>query len=108
MTKHNLNQSEAAKLLGVSQPAISLYNREMRGKTINLENDREIGKLIEQLSEQMAKGILTHKEFIPKFCEICKTIRAKGLLCQMHKAFDPSVDIANCELCSMTSSMRCM
>jgi predicted transcriptional regulator len=107
MAKHDVNQAEVAKLLGVSQPAISLYCREMRGKTINLENDRDIQILIAQLAELLANGNLSHKEFIPKFCEICKTIRAKGLLCQMHKAFDPSIDVENCELCSLTSSMRC-
>ncbi|MGQ9544057.1 MAG: helix-turn-helix domain-containing protein [Candidatus Bathyarchaeia archaeon] len=32
ITKHNLTQVEAAKLLGISQPAISLYERKIRGK----------------------------------------------------------------------------
>jgi predicted transcriptional regulator len=108
MAKHDVRQAEAAKLLGVSQPAISLYCREMRGKTINLENDQDIQRLIEQLAKLLAKGNLSHKEFIPKFCEICKTTRAKGLLCQMHKTFDPSIDIESCELCSVTNSMRCL
>jgi len=108
MTKHNLKQAEIAKLLGVSQPAISLYNRKIRGKAIDLESDPDVTKLIENLAVSLAKGSLSHKDFIPMFCEICRTIRAKGLLCKMHKTFDPSIDIEKCKLCSVTNSLRCM
>ncbi|MEM2356126.1 MAG: hypothetical protein QXO00_07425, partial [Candidatus Bathyarchaeia archaeon] len=72
MTKHGLKQVEAARLLGVSQPAISLYNRKMRGKALDLEKDKTIEKLIEELADALAKGGMSHKDFTLKFCEICK------------------------------------
>jgi predicted transcriptional regulator len=108
MAKYNLKQAEAAKLLGVSQPAISLYYRKIRGKAIDLENDIEVEKLMENLADSLAGGGLSHKDFILKFCEICKIIRAKGLLCKMHKTFDPSIDIEKCGLCEATNLLRCM
>jgi predicted transcriptional regulator len=107
VNKYELKQAEAAKLLGLSQPAISLYKRKIRGKAINLENDPDITKSVEKLADSMVKGPISHKEFILTFCEICKTIRAKGLLCEMHKTFDPSINIEKCELCSATNSLRC-
>lgn len=107
-TKYDLKQTEAAKLLGVSQPAISLYYRKIRGKAIDLEKDPEIIKLIENLAASLAKGNLTHKNFIQMFCEICKTIRAKGLLCKMHKTFDPSIEVEKCELCLTTNTLKCI
>ncbi|MEM3696793.1 MAG: helix-turn-helix domain-containing protein [Candidatus Bathyarchaeia archaeon] len=107
-TKHNLTQEEAAKRLGISQPAISLYERKMRGKALNLENEPEITKLIENLADALAKGNLSHKEFIQRFCEICRTIRAKGLLCQLHKNFNPALDMEKCELCLTTNALKCM
>ena len=107
-TKYNLTQKEAAKLLGISQPAISLYDRKRRGKAINLENEPEILKLIEDLADALAKGNLSHKDFIQMFCEICRAIRAKGLLCQLHKAFDPTIDVEKCELCLTTKALKCM
>ncbi|MCL6578451.1 MAG: helix-turn-helix domain-containing protein [Candidatus Bathyarchaeota archaeon] len=106
-TRYNLTQTEAAKRLGISQPAISLYERKMRGKAINLENDPEITKLIENLADALAKGDLPRKSFIQAFCEICKTIRSKGLLCQMHKTFDPAIDVEKCELCLLTNALKC-
>ena len=105
--KHNRKQSEAAKLLGVSQPAISLYQRKIRGKAIDLKKDPEIMEQIENMANILAKENLTYKEFIQLFCEICKKIRAKGLLCKMHKAIDPSVDTEKCGLCLVTSSIKC-
>ncbi|MCS7124735.1 MAG: hypothetical protein NZ932_04915 [Candidatus Bathyarchaeota archaeon] len=102
MTKHNLKQVEIAKLLGLSQPAISLYNRKMRGKALDLEKDKDLGRLIERLADALAKGGLPHKEFTLKFCEICKVARAKGLLCNMHKTLDPEFDTERCQLCTAT------
>ncbi len=107
MAKHGLNQEQAAKLLGVSQPAISLYSRRMRGKAIDIGRDAEITKLVESLATSLAESGMSHKEFIPRFCEICRTIRAKGLLCQMHKTFDSTINIEECELCMSIDSLRC-
>jgi len=108
MTKHDLKQNEAAKLLGVSQPAISLYYRKIRGKAIDLQYDRDVVELIENLAASLAKGGLSHRQFIPMFCEICRTVRAKGLLCVMHKAFDPSINVEQCELCLDIISLKCI
>jgi predicted transcriptional regulator len=108
MTAHNLKQAEAAELLGVSQPAISLYYRKMRGKAIDLDNEVEVKRLIEKLTTSLVEGNLPRKDFTLKFCEICKTIRAKGLLCQMHKAFDPSIDVEKCEICSTITNSKCI
>jgi len=104
MAKYELKQGEAAKLLGVSQPAVSLYYRQIRGKAIDLESDTEIIALIENLAASMVKGKLSHKDFIPMFCEICRKIRAKGLMCKLHKTFDPTIIIEKCELCSVIAT----
>jgi|Deesub1362B_J571_1020462.scaffolds.fasta_scaffold00423_13 hypothetical protein len=108
VTRHNLSQEQTAKLLGVSQPAISLYYRKLRGKAINLEKEREIKKMIENLAKTLANENFQHKNFIQAFCEICKMIRAKGLLCQMHKNFDPELDTEKCELCLTQNSLKCI
>ena len=108
MTKYQLKQKEAARLLRVSQPAISLYYRNIRGKAIDLENDHDVRNLVSQMAESLAKGTLLHRDLISMYCEVCRTIRKKGLLCRLHKMFDPSIDIEKCELCSIGSSVRCL
>ena len=108
MNRHKLKQSEAAKLLGVSQPAISLYYRKIRGKAITLEGDADITKLIENMSDSLVVGDLSSKDHILMLCKICRAARAKGLMCDMHKALDPSIDTEKCELCLSTKMPRCL
>lgn len=108
MTEHRLKQTEVADMLRVSQPAISLYCRNIRGRAIDLENDEDIGKLVANLAAALAENMLSRRDLIPKYCEICKTIRAKGLLCELHKAFDPTINVETCELCYTNNSLSCM
>ncbi|HVO85861.1 MAG TPA: transcriptional regulator, partial [Candidatus Eisenbacteria bacterium] len=51
---NGLKQVDVAKLLKVSQPAISLYQRDMRGKAMDLEDDEEIQKLVLKMAEALA------------------------------------------------------
>ncbi len=105
--EHKLKQMDIAKLLGVSQPAVSLYHRNMRGKAIDVEDDRDVRVLVVHAAESLVLGEISHKELIQIYCEICRAIRAKGLLCGLHKAFDPEIDIEKCELCRVSSSVGC-
>ncbi len=107
MTTKGLRQVEVANLLGVSQPAISFYTRNIRGKAIDLENDEEIRRMISNVVGSLAQGSLSHRDLTLMYCGICKTIRAKGLLCNLHKAFDPSIDTAKCSLCKSVVSEVC-
>jgi len=101
MMKHKLKQVEVARLLGVSQPAISLYFRKRCGKAIDLEKESDITSLLENLAASLAKSILSPNEVISEFCEICPTIRARGLMCKLHKAFDLTIDIEKCGICQL-------
>ena len=107
-TDYSLKQVETAKRLGVSQPAISLYHRKIRGKAIDLENDEDVRRLVAKMAESLATTKPSRKELIPMYCEICRTIRAKGLLCRLHRAFDPTIDIATCGLCYAVNSLKCV
>jgi predicted transcriptional regulator len=108
MTEYRLKQTEVADMLRVSQPAISLYCRKIRGTAIDLENDEDIGKLVRNLAAALAENMLSRRDLIPKYCEIYKTKRAKDLLCELHEAFDPTINIETCELCYTKDSLSCM
>jgi predicted transcriptional regulator len=108
IAKYRLKQTQVAEILRVSQPAVSLYCRRIRGRAMDLANDEDIGKQVRNVAEALAKERLTHRDLIPKYCEICKTVRAKGLLCELHKAFDPTIDIETCRLCYTKESLSCM
>lgn len=104
--RYHLKQREIAKVLGVSQPAISLYYKKSRGKAIDLENDSEVKGLIEKLSASLVTGELAPKDWISGFCGVCRIIRAKGLICELHGTLDPTLDIQKCGYCTTTTA-RC-
>ena len=108
MRNYKLRQKDAAKLLGISQPAISLYYRKIRGQAIDLGNDSDIKSMTAELARRLSGGKLPQIEFISNLCQICKTMRAKGLLCEMHRTFDPSIDIEQCELCKSMKLVGCI
>jgi len=108
MSTNRMKQKQVADILKVSQPAISLYVRKIRGRAISLENDEDIEELVRSVAAALAENKLSTRDMIPKYCEICKTIRAKGLLCKLHKAFDPTINIETCELCRTDKPLSCV
>ena len=108
MSTNRMKQKQVADILKVSQPAISLYVRKIRGRAISLENDEDIEELVRSVAAALAENKLSTRDMIPKYCEICKTIRAKGLLCKLHKAFDPTINIETCELCRADKPLSCV
>jgi predicted transcriptional regulator len=107
MNKHNLNQTEAAKLLGISQPAVSLYQQKLRGNSLDLDGDQEIAALVTKHADFLVNGNPTYKDIIGSFCGMCKTIRNRGLLCKIHKAFDPTMDVESCGFCQTADTLPC-
>ena len=103
---YGLKQVEAAKLLGVSQPAISLYSRKLRGRAIDLEGEKDISTMVDEIASSLANKQISYKDFIIRFCDVCKAVRRKGLMCKLHRAFDKSIDIEECKLCAAIASMR--
>jgi predicted transcriptional regulator len=105
-TKYELKQTEAAKLLGLSQSAVSLYSSKMRGRAIDLEKDEDVTKLVGNITNALIENDgVSYNDFVNSFCEICRIVRGKGLMCKLHKEFDPNIDIENCRFCSIVASL---
>jgi len=95
---YNYTQTEAAKLLGITQAAISQYSREMRGKRIKLlEKNPKIMESIKKLSNSIATGKLKSKHIHLKICELCTEIRKNKLICKIHEDSYPI--LAPCKYC---------
>lgn len=98
MEKHKLTQQDAAIKLGVTQSAISQYRRALRGSNIkSIENDNEIVKEIENISKKIALNELNPLEALNDFCNICKKVRKRKILCNIHTKASPELE--NCAIC---------
>ena len=95
---YNMSQTEISKKLGMTQPAISQYTRELRGqKTRIIRSNEKIMVLVKKLARELATGEMDSKELHRQFCLICKKIREEGLICKLHGEAWPSM--GPCKIC---------
>lgn len=80
ISTYNLSQTETAKLLGVSQPAVSQYLRQLRGdRAKSLENGRTYDA-IKELCGRLQANEVTHAQLMVEFCRICNVAIRDGNL----------------------------
>jgi len=97
--QHGMTQQEAAKLLGVTQPAVSKYLHEKRGAAIKLGGidaiDQATGEIAELISSRKAQQV----EVMSKIEAACDYVRKNRYMCDLHKKLEPSMDINSCHVC---------
>jgi len=76
-----LNQTQVAEILGISQSAVSKYNRGVRGWVIPLDKVEGLHPLIENVRELVSQGEYQRSTFIEAFCRICISVRKSRLMC---------------------------
>jgi predicted transcriptional regulator len=79
--KHGLKEQEAAKLLGLSQSAVSRYMSKERGNLLSLEGSADILSLIDQMVVTLIKEPANKAQILSLFCQTCQAVRQKGIMC---------------------------
>jgi predicted transcriptional regulator len=96
---HGLKQKDVARLLGVTQTAVSKYTRHVRGTVVKIEEVEEVQPTIKEIVVSLANGGMSKYELVTKFCVACEIIRQKGLMCELCKLSDPTIDVEQCFVC---------
>ena len=96
---YELKQKDVANILGVTQTAVSKYTRHVRGIVLKVEDVEEIKPKLKEIVVSLANGQMSKYELAAKFCVICETIRRSGLMCDLCKRSDPSIDVQQCFVC---------
>ncbi|MCP8305269.1 MAG: transcriptional regulator [archaeon] len=96
---YRLKQKDVANLLGVTQTAVSKYTRNVRGTVLKIEEVEEVQPMIKEIGTSLANGRMSKYELVVKFCVACKIIRQKGLMCELCRLSDSSIDIQRCFVC---------
>lgn len=77
-----LTQKEAARVLGLTEAAISNYLRGKRGKGIKL--NQKVARRMKRVAREIAKK--RHSELtIRKICVLCRLINENSKLCGLRK-----------------------
>ena len=100
---YQMKQNDVANILGITQTAVSKYTRQVRGTVIKIGDSEEIRIMMQQITSQIADKKISRQDLALRFCQICQTIRRNGLMCQLCKRTDPTIDIQTCQICKSVS-----
>ena len=91
--EYKLNQTEIAKRLGISQPAVSQYLRRIRGSNKRITSNDDIRQEIKRLCQRLYNNEMENGQLANEFCNLCNFIVDK-----LNMNFDyPKTD--TCEVC---------
>jgi len=99
--ENGVSQVQAARILGVTQPAVSNYLRSDpgKGKDTLEEAMEEVKATVKAFSEDLLEGRLDQVEAMRRICGLCIGLRNRGPLCRIHARDVPYIHRENCSLC---------
>ena len=101
---YGLKQIDIAKLLGITQTAVSKYATRVRGTVLQVENINEVQVIVKDVCTTLVSGDMSRNKLIKYFCTACRTIRQKRLMCELCKRSDSTIDIQQCIICVKSST----
>ncbi len=97
--RHRLKQNHIAKILGISQSAVSKYTRGVRGHIINIERVARIQPLLADMVDLLLEENTDRTTFLKLFCTTCSVVRQEGLMCKFCQRTEPEVKMEECKFC---------
>jgi predicted transcriptional regulator len=96
---HGMTQQQAAKLLGVTQPAVSKYLHQKRGAAIRLTGIKEIDRATGDIAAMVSSRKVKPLEVMSKIEAACDYVKRNRYMCDLHKRLEPGMDTAACHIC---------
>ncbi|HEY1249230.1 MAG TPA: transcriptional regulator [Nitrososphaera sp.] len=103
--EYSLKEEDIAKVLGITQAAVSNYVRGTRGDMeliSKLECVREVMRMIDDI----ARDLSTNKAYTPstlaKFIGLCNYMRYTLIICDVHHSIESNIDEQICDQCRGT------
>jgi predicted transcriptional regulator len=97
--EHGMTQQQAAKLLGVTQPAVSKYLHQKRGAAIRLNGIKEIDQATGEIANMVSSRKVKPLEVMSKIESACEYVKRNRYMCDLHKRLEPGMDIESCHIC---------
>ncbi|MDQ3873214.1 MAG: transcriptional regulator [Thermoproteota archaeon] len=103
--EYSLKEEDVAKVLGITQAAVSNYVRRTRGD-IELISKLESVTEIMRMVDDIARDLSTNKVYTPstlaKFIGLCNYMRYTLIICDVHHSIESNIDEQICEQCRGT------
>jgi len=100
---HKMKQNDVGNLLGITQTAVSKYIGNVRGQAIRIDQTKEVQIMMNEITSKVVDGKILGPQLILEFCEVCKAARRNGLMCELCKRSDPTINVKTCLVCKSKS-----
>ncbi|MFH1424807.1 MAG: helix-turn-helix domain-containing protein [archaeon] len=94
LAKEGMNQKEIAKVMGITEAAVSQYANKKRAAEFKI--GKSFGQRFKGAAKQL-KETGSPIRTVEVCCEICREIREQGCMCSLHK--ESSDQPKDCALC---------
>jgi len=102
ITEYKMKEEVVAKVLGVTQAAISNYIRGTRGDLELIDKLSSIPEIMRKVDD-IAQDLVSNRAYTPgtmaKFVELCNFMRYSFIICDVHHKIESNIDEQVCELC---------
>ncbi len=90
---HGLTQKQTAKILGITEAAISQYSNSKRASKIRFSK-----KELSEIKRSANEIIKNPKVLIRNLYNLCISLRESKVICEIHKNHDKNIP-KNCDVC---------
>lgn len=105
VNEYEMKEEIVARVLGVTQAAVSNYLRGTRGD-IQLMNKLNSVLEVMRMTDDIARDLTSNKAYTPntmaKFVELCNYMRYTFIICDVHHSMESNIDEQVCEQCKGT------
>jgi hypothetical protein len=99
-----LKEEEVARMLGITQAAVSNYLRGTRGDNeliAKLMSLSEIMSMIKEISDDLSTNRAYTAKTLTKFIALCNYMRYSLIICDAHHSLERNIDEKVCEQCKI-------
>ena len=103
--EYSLKEEDVAKVLGITQAAVSNYVRGTRGDLeliSKLESVREITRMIDDIGRDLSTNKAYTPSTLAKFIGLCNYMRYTLIICDVHHSIESNIDEQVCDQCRGT------
>jgi predicted transcriptional regulator len=103
--EYSLREEDVAKVLGITQAAVSNYVRGTRGDLeliSKLESVMEVMRMIDDIARELSTNKAYTPSTLAKFVGLTNYMRYTLLICDVHHSMESNIDETICEQCRGT------
>jgi len=105
VSEYDMKEEIVAKVLGVTQAAVSNYLRGTRGDVQLMAKLNSVMEVM-RMTDDIASNLASNKAYTPntmsKFVELCNFLRYSLIICDVHHNMEANIDQEVCEQCKGT------